>query len=98
MTTLSAIRKRILKQRGVELTRLTRKPVSLDELPSSYPKTIMMRFVEIKYKDRLENLIFTGTIYDVERKIKVDASTISKWRKLILHTQDEEFFNQFKEE
>ena len=94
----SDIRKKILKQRGVEFKRLSRKPVPVAELPSAFTKSTLMRLTEMKFKDRLENLIFTGTIYDVEKRIKVDASTISKWRKLILHTQDEEFFNQFKEE
>ena len=96
MTRLSDIRKKILKQRGVELRRLTRKPVPIEELPSIFPKTTLMRLVEMKFKEKLENLIFIGTIYEVERRLSVDASTISKWRKIIKESQRKEFFEQFK--
>ena len=85
------IRRQILKQRGVELKKHTRKPVSVDQLPAPYKKTRLMQLIELRHGQRLENIIYTGTIYEVERKIGVDASTVSKWRKLI----DEIFFRQF---
>ena len=93
MTRPSDIRKRILKQRGVELKKHTRKPVHVAELPSPYHKTRLMQLVEHQQGQRLEFLIYTGTIYDVEKRLGVDASTISKWRKLI----DAAFFKQFEE-
>lgn len=89
----SDIRKRILKQRGMELKRLTRKPVHVSELPSPYHKTRLMQLVEHQQGQRLENIIYKGTIYDVEKKLGVDASTVSKWRKII----DAAFFEQFEE-
>jgi len=92
----SEIRKKILKQRGVEFKRLSRKPVPVEELPSAFPKSTLMRLVEMKFKDKLENLIMEGTIYEVERKVGVDATTISKWRKIIQESQRKEFFTQFK--
>jgi len=83
----SNIRKRLLKQRGVELKRLTRKPVTVDDLPSAYRKTRLMRYIELKFGKHLEDLIMVdATIYELEKKLKVDASTISKWRKLLNET------------
>ena len=96
MTRVSDIRKRLLKQRGVEFKRLSRKPVSVEELPASFEKSTLMKLTELRFKERLENLIFTGTIYEVEKRLGVDASTISKWRKLIQESKDKEFFAQFK--
>lgn len=95
-TRLSEIRKNILKQRGVELKKLSRKPVPVEELPAPYPKSTLMRLVELRFKDRLENIIFTGTIYDVAKRLDIDASTVSKWRKLVSEARDREFFSQFK--
>lgn len=90
----SDIRKRLLKQRGVELKRLTRKPVTVDELPSSFPKTRLMRYLELKFGKRLEDLIMTAdTIYELERKLAVDATTISKWRKML----NEVFWGEFNQ-
>ena len=96
MTRPSDIRKRILKQRGVELKRLSRKPVLIADLPAPYPKTALMKLVELRHRDKLDNLIFTGTIYEVEKRLGVDATTISKWRKLIGQAKEKEYFEQFR--
>jgi len=96
LTRISDIRKKILKQRSVEFKRLSRKPVPLEELPSAFPKSTLMRLTEMKFRDKLENLIMEGTIYEVEKKIGVDATTISKWRKVIQESQRKEFFEQFR--
>ena len=90
-TRLSDLRKNIKKQRGIEFAKHTRKPTHISELPVPYRKTRLMQLIEYRFNERLENLIFTGTIYEVERKLGVDASTISKWRKII----DEAFFGLF---
>lgn len=96
MTTTSDIRKRILKQRGVELKKLSRKPVRFAQLPTPYKKSRLMQLVELQFNTRLEDLIFTGTIYEAEKKLGVDASTISKWRKLVGEARNKEFFERFK--
>lgn len=96
MTKLSDIRKQILKQRGIELKRLSRKPVSVERLPAPYKKSDLMQLIELRFKTHLEDLIFGGTIYEVAKRIGVDASTISKWRKLIDEARTKEFFDQFK--
>ena len=97
VTPRSKIRKEILKQRGVELKKHTRKPVSIDKLPTPYKKTRLMQLVELRHSKRLEELIFTGTIYEVEKRLEVDATTVSKWRALVTEARDKEFFAQFKE-
>ena len=68
----------------------------LEELPSAFPKSTLMLLTEMKFRDKLENLIMEGTIYEVEKKIGVDATTISKWRKVIQESQRKEFFEQFR--
>ena len=89
------IKRRILKQRGVELQHLTRRPITHDDLPSIYPKTRLMKYVELKFSSKLEKLIFTGTLRAVSKKLGVDYSTISKWRTIISDAEDREFFKQF---
>lgn len=98
MATSSAkLRKRILKQRGVELAKHTKAPTTYDDLPSPYKKTQLMKYIELKFSDKLENILFQkGTIYEVGKRIGIDYSTVSKWRKLITETMDREFFKQFK--
>ncbi len=93
-TRLSDIRKRLLQQRGVELKRMTRKPVTADDLPSQFPKTRAMKYLELKHGKKLEDIIMIGNIYVLERKLGIDASTISKWRKLI----NESFWDKFDKE
>lgn len=94
MTTSAAeLRRRVIKQRGVEFKKGSRKPISVDQLPSPYKKTRLMQLIELRHGERLENLIYKGTIYEVEKRLGVDASTVSKWRKII----DSAFFKQFEE-
>ncbi len=89
----SAIRKRILKQRGVELKKHSRRPTHVADLPSPYTKTKHMQLVEHQQSQRLEHLIYKGTIYVVGRRLGISPSTVSKWRKVI----DAAFFQQFNE-
>ena len=50
-----------------------------------------MRLVELKQGDRLVNIIYSDTIYAVAKRIGVDPTTVSKWRKII----DEAFWKEF---
>jgi len=53
-----------------------------------------MRYLELKFGKRLEDLIMTAdTIYELERKLAVDATTISKWRKML----NEVFWGEFNQ-
>lgn len=94
MTQLHKVRKSILKQRGVELAPHTRKPVPYDELPVPYIKTNLMKLLELKHSQRIEELISKnkGTIYQVAKQLDIDASTVSKWRTLIA---DANFWENF---
>jgi len=92
----SKIRKKILQQRGVELQKHTRKPITYDDLPSLYPKTRLMKYIELKFNAKLEDIIFTGTIYELEKKLGIDSTTISKWRKIISEAKEQQFWKQFE--
>ena len=91
----SDIRKRILQQRGVELKKLSRKPIPIEELSAPYKKSNLMRLVELKFRARLDDLIFKGTIYEVGLRLGVDPTTVCKWRKLVTAARDRDFFSQF---
>lgn len=96
-TPISKLRKRILKQRGLAPAGRGAL-VTYDELPAGYHKTPLTKLVEFKYADKLENLIFNGSIYKVGKHLGVNPTTIYKWQKIILAAREEEFFNQFKED
>lgn len=94
-TPSSKLKKQILKQRGVELQKHTRKPITYDDLPTPYPKTQLMKYIELKHNTKLEDIIFTDTIYALEKKLGIDSTTISKWRKLVSEAREAEFWQQF---
>lgn len=92
----ASIRRKVLKDRGVKLEKHTRKPQPLpNELPSSFSKTPMMKYLEIKHGTPIEQLIFEGSIYKAGKKLGVNPSTISKWRKAISELREKEFWEQF---
>ena len=88
----STLRKRILKQRGVELEKHTRSQVSIADSSAPFSKTALMKMLELKFGEHIERLLEGGTIYEAANRLGVNASTVSKWRKLI----NEAFFSQFK--
>ena len=90
------IRRRLLKQRGVVFKKLSRKPQHISDVPVPFKKSNLMKLLELRHNDKIENLIRTGTIYEVEKRLGVDATTISKWRALILEARNQEFLDQFK--
>ena len=94
-TPSSKIRRKILRQRGVTLEKHTRKPITYDDLPSPYHKTRAMKYIELKFGGRLEDIIFKGTIYEMEKKLGIDATTISKWRTIVSEATDKKFWKQF---
>jgi len=95
VTRASEIRKQILKQRGVEFNKLTRKVKPVQLFPAPFSKSSLMQLLESRHNTSIESLISTGTIYEVGRVLDVSPSTISKWRKLISEARDKEFFEQF---
>ena len=84
-TSLAELRRRILKQKDVTPAKHTRKMLSFEEQPDDYPKTSTMKYIELKYRVRLEKEIYTGSLNDVCKRFnyEIDRSTISRWRKHI---------------
>lgn len=80
---MTNLKKRILKNRRVQLEPGTKNPISIDEMPTPFKKTIRMRFIELKYHQPIQVLLAHGTIDEVAAYLKVDRSTVSKWRKRI---------------
>ena len=95
MTSHAELKRRILKKRGVVLTKHTRKPRTHDEVPAVFHKTRLMKYVELKFKSDLKSLISDGNIYKLEKKLGIDATTISKGRKTIFLAEEEAFWRQF---
>jgi len=77
------LKDKILKKRNVVLAPRTKNPISVDELPTPFKKTIRMMFIELKHSTPIQELVATGSIDDVAMYIGVDRSTVSKWRKRI---------------
>jgi len=95
MTTQAELRRKILKNRGVVLEKHTRKARTHDEIPAVYHKTKFMKYIELKHHSDIKSLIMEGNIYKLEKKLSIDATTISKWRKAILKAEEEAFWKQF---
>ena len=77
------LRRRILTKRGIELEKHTRRPKPIDEVAAPYHKTNLMKYMELKHKTHIHKLIRGGTIYEVGKRLGLNPSTISKWRKQI---------------
>lgn len=82
------IRDRILKERSIATfqpaPRKHRriKPI-IKVASSSEPKTAKMLYLELRYNCRIEEILLSGSLSVVARKLggEVDTSTISKWIK-----------------
>ena len=80
---MTSLKKKILRRRNVVLEPRTKNPITPDELPTPFKKTIRMMFIELKHGTPIQELIAVGSIDDVAMLIGVDRSTVSKWRKRI---------------
>jgi transposase-like protein len=80
---VDSIRKRILTRRGVEPAKYTRNIKQYFESDAPFLKTPTMRLLEMKYGVRIEALLLNGTIDELAKKLSIDRSTVSKWRKRI---------------
>lgn len=96
MTHLSKVRKSILKNRGVELEKHTRRPVEYDDLPATFHKTRAMRYIELKFNGKLESLISGGTIYQAGKRLGLHPTTVYKWRLVVAEAREKEFWSQFE--
>jgi len=75
------LRRKILKDK--KLVKVGRKLVSFDELPSDYHKTQLMKYIELKSGSPLEDLVLNGSTRQVAKRLGINYSTISKWRRII---------------
>ncbi len=83
------LRRRIIKEHGL----VPPKPPAYflpdqgeyDESAVDFPKTDLMKYIEIKYSVSLKLDIYKGSINDVCSRYgwEVDRATISRWRKII---------------
>ena len=83
MSELSSIRRRILKRRGVVLEPQTGKPLPYFEAPAPFRKTPTMKLLELRFQQPITHLLASGTIYECAKRLGIDATTVSKWRKRI---------------
>ena len=81
-------RERILKERGLlECTPTIRKPKRLQPAVKvtilDIPKTPLMRYLEEKYRCKIEDVLVSGSLSVVAKRLgnEVDASTLSRWIK-----------------
>jgi len=78
MTTTKKMRERVLRERGVNLehSRLNVKLVS-----SNGGKTPTMLLLELRFNDDIKSLLSEGSVRDVAKRLGINYSTVSKWRK-----------------
>lgn len=97
-TSISSLRRNILKRKGLSPEPKTKRMRTEDELPDLYPKSPLMRYLEAKYKVKLEEVIFKGSLLDVRKYFnwEVDRSTISRWRKLIQKYIGRVYYEEFR--
>jgi hypothetical protein len=99
MPSISSIKKKILRQRGIgSMSKGSRTPVSIADTPAVYHKTVTMKLMEIKYSLPIDQLIFEGTIYEAGKRLRLAPSTISKWRRRITLAKEKAFWSNFKKE
>ena len=81
-------RDRILKERGLQLTRPAPKKHrrlvhSIKPTYSGQPKTALMKYLEQKYRVAIEDVLLSGSLSIVAKRLgnEVDVTTLSKWIK-----------------
>ena len=86
---ITELRRRIIKEHGL----IPSKPPpyflpdqgEYDESAVDFPKTDLMKYIEVRYNILLKLDIYKGSINDVCSRYgwEVDRATISRWRKII---------------
>lgn len=82
---IAHLRRQILDRAGVTMQKHTRKLIPIENTPDVFPKTPKMKYLETKYKCKIESIIFRWSLDDVVMYFRqeVDRSTISRWRKYV---------------
>lgn len=84
-TPIAKLRRQILNNRGVTPAKHTKKMVPVEDMPDAFPKTDKMKYLERKYRCKIESAIFTGSLNDTVEFFQgeIERSTVSKWRKYV---------------
>lgn len=84
-TSRKKIQNKILQEQGIVLNRRRKhKHRSIKKMPLAdleHLKTPHMRYIEMKYGDKIERILMSGSLSQVKRKLngELDTSTISRW-------------------
>ncbi len=94
-TPIARLRRRILRDKGVVSEKKTKRLLTVDEQPDTFPKTYKMKMLEFKYRIKLEVILFDGSLQDVVQFLngEVDKSTVSKWRKRYQKYMEQKGYN-----
>jgi len=87
-TNLKNIRDNILRERGLTTTRSSvtkhkRIVRATDSLPF-LKKTPLMRYLEVRHRQSIVDILASGSLTHIHRKYGVDRSTASKWKKRLM--------------
>lgn len=82
---IAQLRRQILDRAGVTHAKHTRKLIPIKATPDIFPKSPKMKYLETKYKCKIESIIFRWSLDEVVAQFhqEVDRSTISRWRKYV---------------
>ena len=94
---ISQLRKRMLRDRGLQhITRDPKRKRKVDNIPAidvdTNGKTKHMQYLELKYGVRIEEVLLSGTLEEVVKRLggEVNYSTISRWIKRLKLRYSEE--------
>lgn len=84
-TQLKDVRDRILRERGLTTTRSSVKEhkqiVRASDSVSFLKKTSLMKYLEVRHKQSIVDILASGSLTHIHRKYGIDRSTASKWKK-----------------
>ena len=77
------LRDRVLKEKGL-LAPGRGVVVPIEDAPTPFVKTTMMKLLEVKHKKSITVLLFTNdNIYDTAKDLDISPSVVSRWKKRI---------------
>jgi hypothetical protein len=59
------------------------KVVPIDEAPSDFHKTSLMRLLEVHHGKPIEDLLKGGTVREIGKRLGIHYSLVTKWRQQI---------------
>lgn len=84
-TPLTNIRDNILRERGLTTTKSSvrehKQIVKAAGSVSFLKKTPLMRYLEVRHRQSILDILASGSLTHIHRKYGIDRSTASKWKK-----------------